>query len=90
MKSIVAAAAVVLVLSGVSAPAQGTQPTATRYANCTELLKVYSAGIAKSKKARNQAVREGFKRPKVSTALYDLNGSRLDRDKDGVMCEQKA
>ena len=80
----------VFALGVVAAPAQASQATAKKYQNCSGLLKVQPAGVAKSAKARNQAVQEGFKRPAVSEALYEVNGSRLDRDKDGVMCEQRA
>lgn len=63
-------------------------PAAKTYTSCAKLLDDYPNGVAKSKKARNKAVRDGNARPKVSKSLYAASGKRLDRDKDGVMCEQ--
>lgn len=73
---------------GLATPAQATQGVAKKYSSCSDLLKKYPNGVTKNKKARNAAVRDGFAKPKISKALYKTNGSRLDRDKDGVMCEQ--
>lgn len=69
-----------------AAPAKGT-----KFANCTALLKKYPAGVAKNKKAANKAVKAGHARPATSAkakATYALNKGMLDRDKDGVACEQ--
>ena len=77
-----------LVLAGVAAPVQATQGVAKKYSSCADLLEKYPNGVAKNKKARNNAVKGGFAKPKVSKSLYKKNSGRLDRDKDGVMCEQ--
>lgn len=58
-----------------------------KYTSCANLLKKYPNGVAKNKAAANRAVKEGFAKPKVSSKIYKVNSSRLDRDKDGVMCE---
>ena len=88
MKRLVILVAALLFISGSPAPAQATQGVAKKYASCADLLEKYPNGVAKNKKARNKAVKGGFAKPTVSKRLYKKNGSRLDRDKDGVMCEQ--
>ena len=89
MKRLVIVVAALLFVSGISAPAQATQGVAKKYASCADLLEKYPNGVAKNKKARKKAVKGGFAKPNVSKSLYKKNGSRLDRDKDGVMCEQE-
>jgi len=89
VKTFVTAIVSVFILAGISAPAQATQGVAKKYSSCADLLEEYPNGVAKNKKARNKAVKGGFAKPKVSKSLYNTNGARLDRDKDGVMCEQK-
>ena len=59
-------------------------PTARRFDNCAALLVVYPRGVAKTQIA---AAGTGAV---VDSALYAANGTRLDRDRDGVMCEQQA
>lgn len=89
MKRLVIAVVSLFILAGIAGPAQATQGVPKKYSSCSDLLKKYPNGVAKNKKARNTAVREGFAKPKVSKSLYNTNGSRLDRDKDGVMCKQE-
>ena len=89
MKNLVIALVGVFVVSGLATPAQATQGVAKKFISCERLLSDYPNGVARSKKVANAAVREGFARPKVSSALYKINSARLDRDKDGVMCEQE-
>ena len=76
------------IFAGISAPAQATQGVAKKYSSCADLLEKYPNGVAKNKKARNKAAKGGFAKPKVSKSLYKKNNRSLDRDKDGVMCEQ--
>ena len=89
MKRLVILVAALLFVSGISAPAQATQGAAKKYTSCADLLEKYPNGVAKNKKARKQAVKNGFAKPRVSKRVYKKNGSRLDRDNDGVMCEQE-
>lgn len=72
----------------VSAPGHSIQLGADRYSSCAALLVDYPNGVARSKASAKAASRQGFARPSVSPSLYRGNGSRLDRDRDGVMCEQ--
>ncbi len=88
MKHLVILVAAFLSISGISAPAQATQGVTKTYSSCADLLEKYPNGVAKNKKARNKAVKGGLAKPGVSKGLYKKNASRLDRDKDGVMCEQ--
>jgi len=53
------------------------------YRNCTQLRKAYPNGIAKSKKAAAKQKQA----PMVSPALYKAH-IKLDRDKDGTICEK--
>lgn len=78
-----------LVAVGLAAPTYATQVAAKKFISCDSLVAEYASGVAKSKAAANRAAMEGFARPKVSSALYKANGSRLDRDNDGVMCERQ-
>ena len=59
------------------------------YSNCSELLKDYPNGVAKSPRAANLAVENGNKRPAVSRKVYKEN-VKSDRDRDEVACEQSA
>ena len=58
---------------------------ARTFKNCTAMHKVYKGGVK-----RPGAVQKGGKlkyKPVVSAALYNAN-KKLDRDKDGLACEQ--
>ena len=53
------------------------------FKNCTDLLGTYRNGVA-----RSNAAAKGLKRkPFVHAKLYEAN-KKMDRDKDGVACEQ--
>ena len=58
----------------------GGVASAKSFKNCTELTKKYKNGVAKSKAAA------GSSRAHVSAAIYAQN-KKMDRDKDGVVCE---
>lgn len=58
-----------------------TPAAATSFQNCDELKIVYPNGVAKDQ--RSAADYGSF----VSPDLYSINGQKLDRDKDGIMCE---
>ncbi|RLT57539.1 MAG: hypothetical protein DWI70_02285 [Chloroflexi bacterium] len=59
----------------------------TRYKNCAALNAVYEDGVAKSVRAseRNRG-RAIYGTPDVNAGVYSRN-SKLDRDKDGIACE---
>ncbi len=61
-----------------------------KFASCAALLADYPTGIAKSAAAAASSVATEHKRPKVNANLYKENNKRLDRNGDGVMCEQQA
>ena len=89
MKRVSVVAACVALLGVVAAPAYAV-PTATqRFASCADLLAKYPNGVAKNKSAANRAAKDGFARPRVASAVYRTNSARLDRDKNGVLCEQE-
>ena len=56
-------------------------PPSKAYKNCTELRKVYPAGVAKSAKAA------GTTGAAVNPKVYKEN-AKSDRDNDGVACER--
>ena len=63
---------------------------AQRFSSCDKLLGVYPAGVARDQAAADAAQAAGMTRPTVNRAVYKLNAGRLDRDRDGVACEQPA
>ena len=83
-------AAGVLSVVSVSLPAAATvvRPGAHHFVNCTDMHRVYAGGVAK-RGAHDHRTDGGHARyaPHVSTRLYDAN-SQMDRDHDGVACEQ--
>lgn len=87
MKKIFIAAISLFILTGIAAPSDASQGAAKKYPSCADLLKKYPNGVAKDKKARDNAVKGGFAKPKVSKSLYKKNSGRLDTDKNGVACE---
>jgi hypothetical protein len=56
---------------------------ASTFKNCTQLNKVYPSGVAKSA----AVAKKQKKAPKVSAAVYRAN-IKMDRDKDGTVCEK--
>jgi hypothetical protein len=59
-----------------------------RYPSCAALLKDFPAGVAETKRAADRAVKVGQRRPAVRPKVYRDNSRRLDRNGDGVVCEQ--
>jgi hypothetical protein len=61
-----------------------------KFKNCTELNKVYVGGISEKKTSTNKnkagVLQESKNIPKVSSKIYKENKG-LDRDKDGIACE---
>jgi hypothetical protein len=70
-------------------PASATNAPVKKFANCTEMHKVYAyrGGIKKVGAHDKRSSGVAKYKPYVSTQRYNLNGSS-DRDKDGVACEQ--
>jgi hypothetical protein len=56
---------------------------AATFKNCSQLNKVYPHGVAKSAAASKKQKMT----PKVSAAIYSAN-LKMDRDKDGTVCEK--
>jgi hypothetical protein len=61
-----------------------------KFKNCTELNKVYVGGISEKVTSTNKnktgVPQESKNAPKVSSKIYKENKG-LDRDKDGIACE---
>lgn len=62
-------------------------PAVKKYANCTDMNKVYPHGVGRSSTAVDQTPGLKVRNFYVSKALYDLN-TGSDRDKDGIACEK--
>lgn len=75
----------ILALTGtlVLAPIQASQ--GATFKNCTEVRKVYPGGIAKASGIKNKGGKTS-RTPKVSANIYK-SISKMDRDKDGIACE---
>ena len=85
--SLVAGGLLVAVLAVPSGSASATAADRTRYRNCAALNAEYEDGVAKSVRAseRNRG-RAIYGTPDVNAGVYSRN-SKLDRDKDGIACE---
>jgi hypothetical protein len=88
VRKAIAAAATAVLLVGFGAQIgeaqQGTR--AKEYASCKAMHRDWPHGVAKSKRAADREVRDGYGRPHVSRRLYRANRS-LDANDDGVACE---
>lgn len=78
-------ALIAVALMGSVPPAQAA--SADVFRNCSLLTTKYPNGVAKDAKSQAAAVDQGQKKASVNKKVYDLNYKRLDRDKDGVVCE---
>lgn len=63
-------------------------PMAT-YTSCKQLRAEYSGGIAKTKKAANKVVKDGYRRPIVCPRVYAQVSARLDPNANKVACESR-
>jgi hypothetical protein len=92
MRTVLHLAGLVAVAALVTAvPAQAaTTPKPVKYSNCTKLNKVYPHGVGKVKGVKDKvtAGAEPVTTFVVNRKVYDLNYKRLDRDRDGIVCEK--
>ena len=65
---------------------EAASPKVVKFANCTEMNKVYKGGVARSATVKNVGGKTKYK-PFVSQAIYDAN-KKSDRDKDLIACER--
>lgn len=89
MKTVIASAAV-LALAPLAFVAPSAEAAPHAFANCTAMHRKFHHGVARSNRAANYQVRQGYGRPKVSLRWYRLNSRSphdLDRDNDGTACE---
>ena len=89
VKKLTFAFASIFILAGIAGPAQSSQVAAKTYVSCADVLKKYPNGVAINTKAGNKAIKGGFTRPEVSNGLYKKNSKRLDKNNNGIICEQK-
>jgi len=83
-----AAAATIVGLVALAAPAQAAAPKPARYKNCAALNAVYKHGVAKPGARDRVTSGKPVTTVTVDAATYARN-THLDRDKDGVACEKK-
>ena len=66
------------------------EPHQTRaFGSCSEVNAEYAGGVARTQKAADRVVRQGFQRPIVCPTAYGANRG-FDRDRDGVICERRS
>lgn len=73
----------------VAAPAQAEPHQYRAFGSCADLNVEYAGGVARTQKAADRAVRQGYQRPIVCPTAYGANRA-FDRDRDGVICERRA
>ena len=85
---IIAPLALAAAVALVPATAADAHAAAHHFRNCTDMHHTYKGGVAR-KGAHDHRTGGGHAkyRPYVSTALYKAN-SKMDRDHDGIACEQ--
>ncbi len=89
--SVVAVLAVSAPVAALSGPADAAASAGRYYSSCAKLTKDFPHGVAKSRKAAQKQVRQGYGSPaygKRARSVYATNKGRLDRDKDGTACER--
>jgi hypothetical protein len=80
----------IAVLAAAAVLAPPANAAAKKYTSCDKLLVVYPSGVARDPAAADAAQAAGMNRPTVNRGTYKANAGRLDRDRDGVACEQPA
>ena len=76
----------IAVTMAASTVAISTPAEAVDYANCDAMHRTFEHGVAKSKRAADKQVRDGYGRPAVKPKVYRQN-SESDADNDGTACE---
>lgn len=87
VRGAVAAIALLAPLLTFTMPADAVAPY---FSSCDKLTAKWPNGVAKGPVAAASAVRDGYSRPatsKLAVQVYWGNYTRLDRDRDGVACE---
>lgn len=82
-----AGAALTALTIGVATATADAAPAPRKYQNCKALNKVYPHGVGIAG-ARDDSEEEPVRNFAVDAKVYRLNGSRLDRDKDKIVCEK--
>lgn len=83
--------AIAMLVVGIAAPASFASPLPSKkFASCAALLKSYPSGVAKDARSASRAERAGYEYPDISASVYRANSSRLDRNRNGVLCEQES
>ena len=76
--------------AGLSVPAQAAPTIAPfkKYASCKALWKQYPWGVAEDRLAVRIAMEDGLARPDVNKKVYVANWRKMDKDRNGVICER--
>lgn len=86
----VAACAALLAPAALAVTAVEASAAGRYYSSCDDLHRDFTYGVARSRRAANKQVRDGYHRPaygKRAKSVYRTNHSRLDADDDGTACE---
>lgn len=90
-KAVAAAALLSLAAPAAVIATAGSAEAARSYSSCAKLTQDFKHGVAKSRKAANYQVNQGYGRPAYgerARAVYWENYRNLDRDRDGTACER--
>ncbi len=82
----VTAVATLLLLFAATTPTTALA-AAKKYKNCTAMHKEYKGGISRNGAKDKRSKGDAKYKPVVNNSLYQTNAG-LDRDKDGIACEQ--
>jgi len=58
------------------------------YSSCKVLWKKFPWGVAQDKLAVRMAMEDGLARPDVNKKVYKANQRKLDKDRNGVVCDR--
>lgn len=74
---------------GLAPTAHAMPSPGTAFTSCAGVNAEYPGGVARTQAAADRVVRKGHLRPIVCPTAYAANRDRLDRDRDGVVCERR-
>jgi hypothetical protein len=86
MRALIVSVVAVLAV-GLAVPAGAAVP---KFGSCAKLLAKYPTGVARDDSVAAAIAAAGMQRPSVNRKVYEANRRNLDRDGDGVACEQTA
>jgi hypothetical protein len=86
--SLLTAAILTTSIAALTPPSSAAEPAIKTYASCRQVLKDFPHGVAMDAKSSFALYSTGWYRPKIMKRTYWAN-KRLDRNHNGVICEQR-